>query len=68
MTVSAYGGRVVVHVNGHRTAELRDDPGPRRGLVALQVHGGQDVEVRFRRIEQLVKAGGTGGPGDSPRE
>jgi hypothetical protein len=56
MTVSAHGRRVVVNVNGHRTAELRDDPGRLEGRLALQVHGGQDCEVWFKDIELLVKA------------
>ncbi len=53
MTVSAHGGRIVVNVNGHKTAELRDDPGRAVGHLALQLHGGQDVEVYFKDIEIL---------------
>ena len=51
MTVSARGGHIVVHVNGIKTAELKDDPGRREGKLALQVHGGQDCEVWFKDIE-----------------
>ena len=54
MTVSAHGRRVVVHVNGKRTAELRDDPGRLTGQVALQLHGGQDVEIHFKDIALLT--------------
>ena len=54
MTVSARGKRIVVHLNGQRSAELPADGGRRRGFVALQLHGGQDMEVQFRRIELLV--------------
>ncbi len=57
MTVSAHGKRVAVHVNGAKFSEVRDDPGRREGLIALQVHGGQDVEVRFRDLEMLAPAG-----------
>jgi hypothetical protein len=53
MTVSAHGSRIVVHVNGHRSAEIRDEKGRREGRLALQVHGGQDCEVRFKSVEIL---------------
>lgn len=56
MTVSAHGQRVAVDVNGTRSAELRDDPGAKKGNLALQLHGGQDVEVYFRDIEILGEA------------
>lgn len=55
MTVSAHGRRVVVHVGGHRTAELIDDPGRLRGHLALQLHGGQKMHVEFRDLEMLVR-------------
>ena len=51
MTVSAHGGHVVVHINGKKSAELLDDPGRKEGRFALQVHGGQDVDVWFKDIE-----------------
>ena len=54
MTVSAHGRRIVVHVNGHKTAELKDDPGRLQGHLALQLHGGQDMNVMFKDIEMLV--------------
>lgn len=54
MTVSAQGRRVNVNVNGHQSAELRDDPGRLDGPSALQLHGGQDVEVFFKDIEILL--------------
>jgi len=56
MTVSAHGGRIVVHVNGEKAAELREDPGNREGHLALQLHGGQKMHVRFKDIEVLRKA------------
>ena len=56
MTVSAYGRRVVVHVNGHKTAELKDDPGRIEGHIALQLHGGMDMHVEFKDIALLVPA------------
>ena len=51
--VSALDARVAVAVNGTRTAELFDDPGRRRGHLALQLHGGQDVRVEFSSVELL---------------
>jgi len=55
MTVSAQGRHVVVHVNGHKTAELKDDPGRLEGHLALQLHGGQDMHVEVKDVEICVK-------------
>jgi hypothetical protein len=55
MTVSAIGHHVVVHVNGRKTAELKDDPGRLEGHLALQLHGGQEMHVEFKDIEICVK-------------
>ena len=55
MTVTAEGRHVVVHVNGQKTAELKDDPGRLEGHIALQLHGGQDMHVEFQDIEIRVK-------------
>jgi hypothetical protein len=54
MTVSAHGKNVVVHLNGTKTAEVKDDPGRLEGYFALQLHGGQDMEVMFKDIEIAV--------------
>jgi len=51
MTVSAREGHIVVHVNGIKSAELKDDPGRRKGKLALQLHAGQDCEVWFKDLE-----------------
>jgi hypothetical protein len=56
MAVSAHGGRIAVDLNGFRTAEPLDDPGRKSGLIALQLHGGQDCEIFFKDIEILEKA------------
>ncbi|MFQ6034470.1 MAG: DUF1080 domain-containing protein [Sedimentisphaerales bacterium] len=53
MTVSAHGRRIVVHVNDQKTAELKNDKGRLEGHLALQLHGGQDVQVMFKDIEIL---------------
>lgn len=50
MSVTARGGDIVVTVNGMTTAVLKNDPGRASGKFALQVHGGQDVEVWFKDI------------------
>ncbi len=56
MTVSAHGTRIVVHINGHKTAELKnDEKGRREGYLALQLHGGQDMHAMFKDIEIMVK-------------
>jgi hypothetical protein len=51
LTVAAHGRHIVVHLNGKKTAELTDDPGRPEGHFALQLHGGQDMEVMFKDIE-----------------
>jgi hypothetical protein len=53
MTVSAHGKRLTVTVNGHKSAEVFDDPGRAEGNFALQLHGGQDVEIFFKDLEIL---------------
>ena len=45
MTVSAHGGSVVVHVNGFKTAELKNDTGRTEGHIALQLHGEQHAQA-----------------------
>lgn len=54
MVVSAHGGRITVHVNGHRMTELHDDPGRAEGHFGIQLHGGQDMRVQIKRVELLV--------------
>ena len=56
MTVSALGKRIVVHVNGMKTAELKNDPGRLEGYIGVQLHGGQEMHVEFRKIEILTKS------------
>lgn len=55
MAVSAHGRWIVVHVNGRKTAELKDDPGRLEGHLGLQLHGGQDMEVMFKDVEVLSR-------------
>lgn len=51
MTIAAHGGAVTVHVNGFKTAELKNDPSRAEGVFAMQMHAGCVMEVRFKDIE-----------------
>jgi hypothetical protein len=51
MVISAQGGSVTVHVNGIKSAELKDDPGRAKGHFALQMHSGCVMHVLFKDIE-----------------
>ena len=53
MSVSAHGHRIVVHLNGEKTADLTNDPGRSGGRLALQINPKQDLEVWFKDIEVL---------------
>ena len=50
MTISASGGDIVVHVNGTKTAELKNDKGRPKGHFALQMHSGNVMHVMFKDI------------------
>ena len=39
-----------MHVNDVQTAALRDDPGRLEGHLGLQLHGGMDMHVEYRRL------------------
>ena len=55
LIIDAVGGNVVVHVNGVKTAELKDDPSRPEGNFALQMHSGDVMHVMFKDIEMLAK-------------
>ena len=57
MKVRAVGKDITVWVNGKQTAHLTNDPGRTAGRIALQLHGGMDMEVYFRtvRIKQITE-------------
>ncbi len=55
MTIDAAGGNVLVHVNGVKTAELKDDPSRPEGHFALQMHSGNVMHVMFKDIEMMAK-------------
>jgi hypothetical protein len=52
MKIEAVGTRVTVYINGHKAAQLADDTrGRLHGKLALQLHGGQEVDVWLKEIE-----------------
>jgi hypothetical protein len=51
MTVIARGGNIAVLINGYKTATLSNDPGRAQGHLALQLHGGMDMNVLFKDIQ-----------------
>ena len=68
MSVVAQGPRIVVHVNGHRSADIHDTDGRTRGPIGLQLHGGMDMDVRFRDVEMLSRTSDSPPDPSSPRE
>lgn len=56
MTVIAIGDRVVVQVNGQKSAET-DQAGGKAGPIALQLHAGQDMDVKFKSVEVIDLSG-----------
>jgi hypothetical protein len=53
LAVVAIGDRVVVHLNGQKLADSPHTGGAKAGRFALQLHAGQDVDVRFKDVEVL---------------
>lgn len=51
LEVIAIGGSIQVILNGAKVCEIKDDPGSPEGHLGLQLHGGQDLDVRFRKVE-----------------
>lgn len=60
MVVKAVGDRITIKLNGLTTVDFTEtDPNrPRSGVIALQLHAGPPMEVRFRdiRIRPLARA------------
>jgi len=55
--VTARGHHITIKVNGVKTVDLEDPEGELTGLIALQIHSGGPLEVRFRNIEIRAIAG-----------
>ncbi len=53
LSLVSLGDRVVVHLNGFKTADIVDDKIPKQGKLAFQVHAGQDVDVWFKDVQVL---------------
>jgi hypothetical protein len=51
MVISAHGGDIVAYVNGNKTADLKDDPGRRKGHFAMQMHSRNVMHLMFKNIE-----------------
>ena len=51
MSITARGGDITVHVNGVKSAELKNDPSRPEGHFALQMHSGCVMHVMFKDIE-----------------
>lgn len=56
MKIQVVGNRVITWLNGHQMTDLTDDKiGAGKGSVALQIHDGGGIKVRWRniRIQEL---------------
>ena len=54
LVVSAHGRRIVVHLNGWKATEVLNDTGRVEGLLGLQLHARQDMQVEFRDVALLL--------------
>lgn len=48
--VSAIGSDIEVKVNGELVTKIHDEVSARKGHLGLQLHGGMDMEVRYRNV------------------
>lgn len=48
--IVAVGSKILAALDGKRCFELDDPAGPREGILALQLHAGPAMEVRFRNF------------------
>lgn len=49
--IVAVGHHIVTYLNGHKCVDLHDPQGELQGFIALQIHSGPAMEVRFRNIQ-----------------
>jgi len=54
LAISAHGERIVTHLNGQLIIDHCDESARRRGVLALQLHGGQTMRVEFKDLEMLT--------------
>jgi len=47
----AVGGKIKTAINGNLCTELEDDKIALKGRIAVQVHSGGPMEVRFRNLK-----------------
>jgi putative heme-binding domain-containing protein len=52
--IIAVGDHIKTILNGHLCVDFIDPPGAKRGIVALQIHSGGKIEVRFKDIKLEV--------------
>jgi hypothetical protein len=58
LRIVAVGDRVTSYLNGHRMVDLTDEKiGQGRGGIALQIHDGGGIKVRWRNIELRHRGG-----------
>jgi putative heme-binding domain-containing protein len=53
--IEADGDHVRTWINGQPCVDLKDPDGNRAGIIALQIHSGPAMEVRFRNLQLEVK-------------
>jgi putative heme-binding domain-containing protein len=53
--IVAMGSKIKTYLNGKLCVDLDDPKGARRGIIALQIHSGPPMEVRFKDLELEVK-------------
>jgi putative heme-binding domain-containing protein len=46
--IVAVGNRILTAINGRRCVDLNDPEGAARGIIALQLHAGAGMEVRYK--------------------
>jgi hypothetical protein len=49
--VICIGDHIMMILNGHKVLDIVDPEGAKEGIVALQLHAGPSMEVRFKDIE-----------------
>lgn len=55
MLIAAHGGKVTVHVNGIKSADLDDDKINPEGVLATQMHSDTDIVTHFKDMVILEK-------------